>query len=294
MELRGVARKGMDDYPAQVTRPPSQILEQLTQVTAVQRMLLDSFRAGLADGGIGDDRNLDAKLGRLDADRARLCAELRGGGVAQDAPPAAPPSTKPGRTRGRALREILLDTLDLVGVPAAPTLIAELAHAVAGVDVAPSRFASLRRDDARAAQRDPGARPAWLAPALNATTLTAMPRLLTSSAWPLELRLIAPASLKLVHLRTIQALLDWSARFAAIDPASATQVEAVALRLAGDVPGAADAAQRRRDAVAAELDLLEAADHAARAAAAQRLRDCPVDAQLWGLSRDAVVSDSPM
>ena len=294
MEMRGVARRGVDDYPADVTRPPSQILEQLTQVTAVQRMLLDSFRAGLADGAIGDDRNLDAKLSRLDADRARLCAELRGGGVVPDDPSIARPPTKPGRTRGRAVRELLLDTLDLVGVPAAPTLIAELAHAVAGVEVAPSRFASLRRDDARAARRDPGARPAWLAPALNATTLTAMPRLLTSSAWPLESRLIAPASLKLVHLRTIQALLDWSARFAPIDPASAAQVAAVALRLAGDVPGPADAVQRRRDAVAAELALLEEADRAARHAAAQRLRDCPVEVQLWGLSRDAVVSDSPM
>lgn len=294
MEMRGVARRGVEDYPAYVTRPHSQILEQLTRIVAVQRMLLDSFRAGLADGVIGEDRNLDAKLSRLDADRARLCAELRGGDVVPDDPSVARAPTKSGRTRGRALREILLDTLDLVGVPAAPTLIAELAHAVAGVDVAPSRFASLRRDDARAARRDPGARPAWLAPALNATTLTAMPRLLTSSAWPLERRLIAPASLKLVHLRTIQALLDWSARFAPIDPASATQVEAVALRLAGDVPGLTDTVKRRRDAVAAELALLEEADRSARAAAAQRLRDCPADVQLWGLSRDAVVSDSPM
>ncbi len=265
-----------------MTHQRSHILEQLAQVVAVQRMLLDSFRVGLADGVIGDDRNLDAKLGRLDADRARLCAELRGGGLAPDDPPAARLPTKPSRTRGRAVREILLDMLDLVGVPAAPTLIAELAHAVAGVDIAPSRFSSLRRDDVRAARRDPGARPAWLAPALNATTLTAMPRLLTSSAWPLELRLIAPGSLKLVHLRTIQALLDWSARFAPIDPASAAQVEAVALRLAGDVSGPAYAAQRRRDTVTAELDLLEEADRAARNAAAQRLRDCPVDVQLWG------------
>lgn len=294
MEIRGVARKGVADYPAQVTRSRSQILEQLTQVVAVQRMLLDSFRAGLADGAVGDDRNLDAKLIRLDADRARLCAELRGGGSTLHHSPAAPPPGKPTRTRGRALREILLDTLDLVGVPAAPTLIAELAEAIAGVDVAPSRFASLRRDDARAARRDPGARPAWLAPALNATTLTAMPRLLTSSAWPLEHRLIAPASLKLVHLRTIQSLLDWSARFAPLNPASAAQVEAVALRLAGDVPGQADAAQRRRDAVAIELDLLEEADRAVRHAAAQQLRDRPAQVQLWGLSRDAVVSDSSM
>ena len=67
-------------------------------------------------------------------------------------------------------------------------------------------FASLRRDERRAWQRAPGARAAYVVPALNPDG-SANPRWLTSSAWDLERRVIAsPDTERLLDLRKIAAL----------------------------------------------------------------------------------------
>lgn len=264
-------------------RSKDQIATRLAKVVAEQRMLLESFHLALADGSLGDHRDLDAKLERLGAERRRLTAELRFVETHGDA--GHSPRARGG---GRVVREQVLDTLDEIGVPAPPALISELAFATTGTDIGASRFSSLRRDEERAARRDPAARPAWIAPALNVATLTAMPRLLTSSAWPVERRLIGARSLRTGHLRTTLALLDRTSHLAATNPVRAAAVEAIMLRLACGVPGAVESSKpadpaRIRAAVESELQLIEQEDLSERLAAASRLRSYREQQQLWGL-----------
>ncbi|TYC78777.1 hypothetical protein [Novosphingobium sp. BW1] len=266
-----------------MTHSKDQIARRLAKVVADQRMLLESFDLALADGSLGDHRDLDAKLERLGAERRRLTAELRFLDAHGDA--AASPRSRAG---GRVVREQVLDTLDEIGVPASPALISELALATSDADISASRFSSLRRDEERAARRDPAARPAWIAPALNVATLTAMPRLLTSSAWPIERRLIGARTLRTCHLRTTLALLERSLHLAATNPVRASTVEAIMMRLARGVPGAVEASQpadpeRIRTAVENELQLIEQDDLKERLSATAKLRGYREQQQLWGL-----------
>lgn len=266
-----------------MTRSKDQIARRLAKIVAEQRALLDSFDSALASGSLGDHRDLDGKLERLGAERRRLTAELRFVDAHGEA-------TRHARTRsgGRVVREQVLDTLDEIGVPAPPALISELALATADVDISPSRFSSLRRDEERAARRDAAARPAWIVPALNTATLTPMPRLLTSSAWPIERRLIGARSLRTGHLRTTLSLLDRAQHLAASNPVRATAVQSIMVRLARGVPGAVESgkppsSEKIRTAVEHELQLIEQEDLAERLAAAARLRGYRDHQQLWGL-----------
>jgi hypothetical protein len=264
-----------------MTRSKETVARRLAKVVAEQRKLLESFDAALANGTLGDHRDIDTRLERLGAERRRLTAELRFLEANGEVAPRA-------RGGGRVVREQVLDLLDEIGAPAPPALISELALVTTGSDIGASRFSSLRRDEERAARRDPTARPAWIAPALNTATLTPMPRLLTSSAWPVERRLIGSRSLRTGHLRTTLALLDRTQHLAATNPAHAAGVEAIMLRLARGIPGAVESSQpadypRIRNAVENELALISQDDLTERLTAAARLRGYREQQQLWGL-----------
>jgi hypothetical protein len=135
-------------------------------------------------------------LGRLDQRREELIGELRrtasaGLRAAQPGPP---------------IREVVLAALDELGWPQNARFLEEYLWAKRQLQLDSRAFASLRRDELRAWLRTPGARSAYVVPALNPDG-SANPRWLTSSAWPLTRRVVAsPATERLFDLQKIIAL----------------------------------------------------------------------------------------
>jgi len=135
-------------------------------------------------------------LGRLDQRREELIGELR------RTASAGLRATRPGPP----IREVVLDALDELGWPQNARFLEEFLWAKRQLQLDSRAFASLRRDELRAWQRAPGARPAYIVPALNGDG-SANPRWLTSSAWDLPRRVIASADTeRLFDLQKILAL----------------------------------------------------------------------------------------
>jgi hypothetical protein len=267
------------------------IKRRLSRVVEEQQALLATFNATLLNGDQADHSALQTKLQRLAAEMQRLSADLR---FAQTE--GASITKVRGRSAGKTVREQVLDILDEVGVPLAPSTVSEFALATTGADVAASRFASLRRDEERSARRDPTARPAWVAPALGTARLTAIPRLLTSSAWNPEQRLVGARSLRVNHLRTTLAFLGRYERLRAAAAPQAEQVEGLVLRYARGVPGAVISGEstnpdRMRKVIDAELAAIVADDQGERREAAARLSRYGEQQRIWGLP--AVIEGGP-
>src|ERR1700761_3419470 len=135
-------------------------------------------------------------LGRLEQRRAELLDELRrtasaGIRAAQPGPP---------------IRQVVLTALDELGWPQNARFLEEYLWAKCQLQLDSRAFASLRRDELRAWRRSPGARSAYIVPALNPDG-SANPRWLTSSTWDLPRRVIASAETeRLFDLQKILAL----------------------------------------------------------------------------------------
>jgi len=229
----------------------------------------------------GELSRLEADLSGLGAERTRLLAALRAAGQRDG---GAASRTTHG---GRPLREIALDVVDGLGVPSAPRMVSEFGQARYGVHIPSARIASLRRDEFKAFTTDPGSRPAYLAPGLLADSLTAVPRLVTSSAWSLDRRIIGSRSLRVNHLRTLIVVCDATDTMADRDEGALTRLMWMGTGLAGSIPGALDRGgdfdpARARDAASAELSLMEDDDDAERRAAAERASSRAFQHQVWG------------
>jgi hypothetical protein len=261
------------------------IKRRLDTVVSRQQALLVEFTSAVATADLARQAELQKEIAKLYAEMQRLGEELR---YAEREDFAAAAPRPRSRAPGKTMRELALDIADEVGVPLSPATISEFGQITTGVDLPVSRFASLRRDEERAARRDINARPAWVAPALSTSSLTALPRLLTSSAWELERRLIGARSLRVCHLKTTLAFLDRYERFREVKAPQTAAVESLMLRYARGVPGAVASSElpdpvKIRKVVLAELDAIEPADLDERRDAAGRLRRYGEQQQLWGL-----------
>ena len=135
-------------------------------------------------------------LGRLDERRAELIGQLR----------RTASAGLRATTPGRPIREVVLDALNELGWPQNARFLEEYLWAKHQLQLDSRAFASLRRDELRAWRRSPGARSAYIVPALNPDG-SANPRWLTSSAWDLPRRVIASAETeRLFDLQKILAL----------------------------------------------------------------------------------------
>jgi hypothetical protein len=135
-------------------------------------------------------------LGRLDQRREELIGQLR------RTASAGIRATKPGPP----IREVVLAALDELGWPQNARFLEEYLWARHQLQLDSRAFASLRRDELRAWRHAPGARSAYIVPALNPDG-SANPRWLTSSAWDLPRRVIAsPETERLFDLQKILAL----------------------------------------------------------------------------------------
>lgn len=182
---------------------------------------------------------------------------------------------------GRPLREVVLHYLHLTGRPTSVQLLADLARAVDRYSLPSARVASLRRDEERSF-RSSASRSAYVVPALTWDRFTPVRGVLASSAWPLEMRLIAPASPRVDLLQTVLALAhDIVARAGArqAEIASTGQgMELLMRKLVRSIPNALESSHlpldygRISQAAAAELAIHEAGDIQDRGAAAERAR----------------------
>jgi hypothetical protein len=135
-------------------------------------------------------------LGRLEQRREELIGELRR--TASAGLRAARPA--------RPIREVVLAALDELGWPQNARFLEEYLWARHQLQLDSRAFASLRRDERRAWRNSPGARSAYIVPALNPGGAP-NPRWLTSSAWELPRRMVAsPETERLFDLQKILAL----------------------------------------------------------------------------------------
>jgi hypothetical protein len=135
-------------------------------------------------------------LERLDDERDRLIGELRR---------TASAGMRPART-SPPVREILLETLAHFRWPQNAGFLEEYLLAKHQLQLDSRAFAPLRRDERKAWDRAPGARGAYIAPALKPDG-SANPRWITRSDWDTDRRIVAtPRTERLFDLYKIYVL----------------------------------------------------------------------------------------
>jgi hypothetical protein len=266
-----------------MTSTESDLKQRLQQVVDRQQRLLGDFNTALMTSDRAKQAEVEPQLRKLQAEMQRLSDELRYVRLEQNA--GAPRART--RMTGKTVREVALDAIDEIGVPVSPSTISDFSLATTGIAVPATRFASLRRDEERAARRDPASRPAWVVPALSIMRLTALPRLFTSSAWELERRLVGARSARVNHLYTTVAFLDRLERLRSTET-EVGAMENLVIRFARGIPGAtATGAEidgaRIRAAAKRELEAIEPDDLKERREAATRLTNHRDQEKLWGL-----------
>lgn len=271
----------MEEYIGGVSRSVP-LADQLARNAKRQQEAYAELTKALGAGDQAGRERSQAKITGLTAEYQRLSDALRFSEL-EAREIATPRARKPGKP----LREVALDALDDLGVPAAPALVADLTAALTGDRPSPSRFASLRRDEENAARRNLAARPAWIVPAISAAELTAIPRLLTSSTWSIERRIIGSRSMRTDNLRIAISLALRLGHLREIGAVEAKSVERLLFPFARSIPGANETGQaidarRVTEAAQAELTMLEEADSAERRAAAARLSSSSPFFKLWG------------
>ena len=265
--------------------------------SGVMQEALDALESRIAELR----RAIRGALAAREQDRVReLRAELRRAERSWDAlvtPPDRPEEDRQGLASLFPAREQVHQALTLLGTPAAPKLIAAVHAAFFAGQLAPSRLASLRRDEERSYRAAPGARPYYLCPALTSDLLSAARALLCVSTWPLEQRIIGPLSPRVDFLTAAIRIAEAAPSLSGTANGSASAaVDRLLRRFAMNIPGAGPAqpggsitAEIIAAAARAELDIHSARDHDDRAQAAVRARRQLDDAeQLFGARLAAV------
>jgi hypothetical protein len=216
-----------------------------------------------------------AMLARLDERRDALLTQMRR--TASDRSRADRP--------GKPIREVVLETLNHLGWPQNAKFLEDYLWASRQLQLESRAFASLRRDERRAWQRSPGARDAYIVPALNPDG-SPNPRWLSSSAWPLERRVVASAETeRLLDLQKIAVLRVQGSR----GPLG-TLLERYAEEVLGIDPPPVSATAKQTGAWRAHvrehaydlIGVIRGHDDPHRARVAGDLADLPDDERVWG------------
>lgn len=277
----GIAWKSVEVYIEVMSRTLS-IAEKLTRNAERLQEAYSGLAKALGTSDAAGRERAQQKISELTAEYESLAEQLRFAEL--EAREIAAPR---GRKPAKPLRELALDALDDLGVPAPPALIADLTAALTGIRPSPSRFASLRRDEENAARRNIAARPAWIVPAINAAELTAIPRLLCSSAWSLERRIIGSRSMRTDHLRIAESLARRLKQLREAGAPESKNIERLLFPIARTIPGATETGQpvdtdKVTEAARAELSVLDEADLAERGEACARFASAGPQMRLWG------------
>lgn len=209
----------------------------------------------------------------------------------------APVAEEASPSAGRPLRAVILDALDDIGWVTYSRELSQFCAAWSGRSIPPERFGSLANDEVKSFQRalaGSRVRPVWLCFALTHDRHQPIKRLWGRSDWPLEMRIIAPTSGRIQHLRLTARLCELAER----DEAAINRdmMCIIAADHARDLPGV------RVQRGSFELDVwrrialelvgeLEPKDAEARAESAARLRERGPFMQLFGVPDVEEVDD---
>ena len=215
-------------------------------------------------------------LDRLDQRREELIGQLR------RTASAGLRATQPGPP----IREVVLAALDELGWPQNARFLEEYLWAKHQLQLDSRAFASLRRDELRAWRRSPGARSAYIVPALNADG-TPNPRWLTSSAWELPRRVIATSETeRLFDLQKIHALPVVQGSRGPLGTLLERYVTQILAIEPPPVSASINATKAWRAHVRAHasalIDAIRARDDGDRDQIAARLSGCPDLDRVWG------------
>src|SRR5258706_8916964 len=177
-----------------MTSVRDELVATLQETLLLQHRLVDDVRdEGVA---VADLVAQVTVLERLDDRRDHLIGELRR---------TVSAGMRPART-SPPVREILLETLAHFRWPQNAGFLEEYLLARHQLQLDSRAFAPLRRDERKAWDRAPGAREAYIAPALKPDG-SANPRWITRSDWDLERRIVAaPRTERLFDLYKIYVL----------------------------------------------------------------------------------------
>ena len=235
---------------------------RLTDVIAAQRSLEDDLRRAVEQEDAHAADQLLAQLAVLERRRNRLVHEM-----------VSPDQERVDSVQ--SLRDQIISALRLLGRPSSIRLVADVARARFGEAIPTSRIASLRRDEERSWVRSPAARPTYIVPPLSIDRFAPVRGSLSLSAWPLEARIVGPASPRVDMLLALVGLADELNQDR--DAPWAPALERVVWRLAATVPRAVDLGKTLNPetvstAARAELARLEPEDARERQSAAERAR----------------------
>ncbi len=187
----------------------------------------------------------------------------------------------------RSIRDLVHQTLSLIGVPASVKDIRAVHQAFFGSDLPASRLGSLRRDEERSYTATNSARPYYVCPALTADRFAPARGVLSLSTWPLEERIVVATSSRVNFLAMTVGIADAAERLA--PAARSAALNELLYRLALDVLGAAAVLTDQspdldliRSAAQDELKASVFADRQARAEAAGRARQLEQVHQYFG------------
>jgi hypothetical protein len=255
----------------------------LQETLRLQQRLMDDVR----DNGVpvADLVAQVSVLERLDDRRDQLIGQLRR---------TASAGMRPART-GPPVREILLETLAHFRWPQNAGFLEEYLLARHQLQVDSRAFAPLRRDERKAWHRAPGAREAYIAPALKPDG-SANPRWITRSDWDPERRIVATRRTeRLFDLYKIYVLAGRPGSAEASYLGPRTPVDALLEKYAQDIleppPASASDDEFRawrahlRDRVGTAIGEIRRDDEPDRKQIARQLADLPDRERIWG--RDA-------
>jgi hypothetical protein len=180
---------------------------------------------------------------------------------------------------------VVLAALDELGWPQNARFLEEYLWAKHQLQLDSRAFASLRRDELRAWRRAPGARTAYIVPALNPDG-SANPRWLTSSAWDLRRRVIASAETeRLYDLQKILALHVRGSRgpLGTLLERYVTQILAIeAPPVSASITATKAWRAHVRAHTSALIEAIRTRDDEDRGQIAARLAGCPDRDRVWG------------
>jgi hypothetical protein len=223
-------------------------------------------------------------LERLDDRRDHLIGQLRRTATA---------GMRPART-SPPVREILLETLAYFRWPQNAGFLEEYLLARHQLQVDSRAFAPLRRDERKAWDRAPGAREAYIAPALKPDG-SANPRWITRSDWDLERRIVAtPRTERLFDLYKIYVLAGRPGSAEASYLGPRTPVDALLEKYAHDIldaeppPASTSDEEFRawrahvRERATTAIGEVRREDEPDRKQIARQLADLPDRERVWG------------
>lgn len=195
------------------------------------------------------------------------------------------------------IRDVVLESLADFRWPQQARYVQEYLWAKQQLQLNSRAVASLRRDERNAWRRAPGARDAYIAPALNPDG-SANPRWVTSSAWQLDRRIVAsPQTERLFDLYKIYALTGrpGSAEASIRGPRPIDALLAqYAKKILGTEPPPVSASadeisawrERVRDHAGNLIGEIRRDDEPNRKQIARQLASMPENARIWGKDRE--------